>query len=155
MTGGSIPLIVRKTISAPRARIFAAFSNADSMSRWFTPSADIAFHILAFDFRAGGRYRFRYTMPDGRQPVVGGIYEAIEKPEKIACTWVWEAPDPLADVPMRVTFDFSEHAGGTDIVITHHGIPSDQVCSIHEDGWERALVSLERYVRTPDPVELP
>lgn len=154
MTAEPIPLIVRKVIAAPRARIFAAFSRAESLSRWFTPSQEIAIEVLAFEFASGGPFRFRYSMPDGRRPVVGGIYEAIETPERIACTWVWQAPDPLADVPMRVVFNFLEKCDGTEIVIAHHGIPSDQVCSIHEDGWDRALASLEDYVRETSPQEL-
>jgi len=150
MMAEPIPLIVRRTIAAPREGIFKAFSSADALSRWFTPSADILLDIMAFEFRAGGGFRFRYRMPDGRHPVVGGIYEAIEAPRRIVCTWVWEAPDPLADIPMRVHFEFFEDGGGTEVIITHHGIPSDRACSVHEDGWEGALDSLNRHLVPAD-----
>ncbi|MEL6962904.1 MAG: SRPBCC domain-containing protein [Pseudomonadota bacterium] len=145
-----IPLIVRRVIAAPRDRLFEAFGSADALSRWFTPSADVSLDVMAFDFAAGGRFRFRYVMPDGRRPVVGGIYEMIEPSTRIICSWIWEAPDPLADVPMRVHFEFSEHDGKTEVTITHQGIPSDQACSIHEDGWDGALNSLERYFSRAD-----
>ena len=145
MTAEPIPLIVRRMIAAPRDRIFKAFSSADALSKWFTPSTDIALEIIAFDFSVGGGFRFRYIMPDGRRPVVGGVYEQIEAPERITCSWIWEAPDPLADIPMCVGFEFFEIGAQTEVVITHHGIPSDQICSIHEAGWEGALGSLERY----------
>ena len=146
MIAERIPLIVRRVIAAPRARIFNAFSSADALSRWFTPSADISLDIVAFDFAAGGGFRFRYIMPDGRRPVVGGVYERIDPPTRIVCSWVWEAPDPLADIPMRVVFEFAENGGGTEVVVTHHGIPSDHACTIHEDGWDAALMSLERHL---------
>lgn len=145
MTSDAIPLIVRRVIAAPRDRLFKAFGSADALSQWFTPSADISLDIIAFDFTAGGRFRFRYVMPDGRRPVVGGVYELIEPPTQIICSWVWEAPDLLADIPMRVLFEFFEHGGKTEVTITHQGIPSDQACSIHEDGWDGALNGLERY----------
>ena len=89
-------------------------------------------------------------MPDGRQPVVGGVYELIEPPAQIIFSWVWEAPGPLADIPMRVRFEFFEKGDATEVVITHDGLPSDQACSIHEDGWEGSLNSLERYLGTND-----
>ena len=146
----AIPLIVRRVIAAPRDRIFNAFGSADALSKWFTPSTEIYLDVVAFDFTVGGRFRFRYIMPDGRRPVVGGIYELIEVPKRIICSWVWEAPDPLADIPMRVLFEFCEIGGDTEVVITHHGIPSDQACSIHEDGWHGALRSLQRHVDTAD-----
>ena len=146
MTNEPIPLVVRRTIAAPRDRVFRAFGCSDTLSRWFTPSAQVSLDIMEFNFAVGGRFRFRYIMPDGRQPVVGGVYERIDPPMQIAFSWVWEAPDPLADVPMRVLFDFLEGAGHTEVVITHHGIPSDKACSIHEDGWDGALNSLERYL---------
>lgn len=145
MRAKPIPLIVSRIIAAPCDRLFEAFGSAEALSRWFTPSADISLDVMAFDFIAGGRFRFRYAMPDGRQPIVGGIYELIEPPRRIICSWVWEAPDPLAGIPMRVIFEFLEQDGKTKVTITHQGIPSDQACSIHEDGWNGALNGLERY----------
>ena len=142
----SVPLIVRRMIQAPRTRVFEAFASSEALSRWFTPSADVVLEVMDFDFVAGGRFRLRYIMPDGRQPVVGGVYELIEPPARIIMSWIWEAPDPLADIPMRVSVQFLEKGDATDLVITHEGIPSDQACTIHEDGWGGALNSLERFL---------
>ena len=141
-----IPLVVRRTIAAPRDRLFEAFSCADTLSRWFTPSADISLDVMEFHFAVGGHFRFRYIMPDGRQSVVGGVYEHIEPPRQIIFSWIWEAPDPLADIPMRVFFDFFENDGKTNVVVTHHGIPTDRACSIHADGWDGSMNSLESYL---------
>lgn len=141
-----VPLIVRRTIAAPRERIFLSFSRSDLLAQWFTPTKDIALDILEFEFALGAAFRFRYTMPDGRQPVVGGIYESIDEPQQIVITWIWEHPDPLAGIPMRVTFRFNANAGATDVIITHEHLPSDQACTIHADGWEASLDRLERFL---------
>ena len=148
MTVQSIPLVVRRVIPAPRARIFEAFSRSELLSQWFTPSADISLEILEFRFVTDGRFRLRYSMPDGRRPVVGGSYELIERPTRIVLSWIWEAPDPLADVPMRVLFQFVENDDATEVVITHERIPSDVACTIHADGWEASLNSLEHFLGT-------
>ena len=150
MIAKPIPLVVRRTIAAPRDHLFQAFASADTISKWFTPSADITLDVIAFDFVTGGKFRFRYIMPDGRRPVVGGIYELIEAPLRIICSWVWEVPDPLADIRMRVRFEFFEHDGKTEVVVTHEGIPSDQTCSIHQEGWSGALNNLDLYFRQSD-----
>jgi len=141
-----IPLIVRRTIPFPRQKLFELFSRADLLSQWFTPNTNIRLEILAFRFESGGRYRFRYWMPDGRTPTVGGHYHEIIEPERISVSWVWEAPDPLADIPMEVTFEFFEAGSTTEIVVTHEKLPSNSACSIYEDGWERALDGLQRFV---------
>ncbi|MEL6965360.1 MAG: SRPBCC domain-containing protein, partial [Pseudomonadota bacterium] len=112
-------LVVRRVIHAPRERIFAAFSRSDLLAQWFTPSAEISLEVLDFNFVAAGRFRLRYNMPDGRRPVVGGSYERIEPPREIILSWIWEAPDPLAGIPMRVLFQFLEKDDVTEVVITH------------------------------------
>lgn len=150
MIAEPIPLVVRRAIAAPREKIFEAFSSADALLQWFTPSADISLDVMEFNFTAGGKFRLRYVMSDGRRSVVGGVYELIEPPGRIICSWVWEAPDPLAEIPMRVLFEFFEKDRETQVVITHQGIPSDQACSIHEDGWDGSLNSLERHIGIAD-----
>lgn len=32
---------------------------------------------------------------------------------QIVMSWIWEAPDPLADIPMRVSFQFLDNGGTT------------------------------------------
>ncbi len=141
-----VPLIVRRVIDSPPTQVFSAFSRCSALQKWFTPSAEVSIEILEFDFTVGGRFRFQYTLADGRQSVVTGNYEFITEPRQIVMTWVWEPPDALADIPMRVTFDFLEVAGATEVVVTHEGIPSDQACTVHQDGWAGTFANLEFFL---------
>lgn len=151
--GPPVPLIVRRNIAAPRRRLFALFSQPDLLAQWFTPSADISLEVLEFSFQVGCRYRFRYHMPDGRTPTVGGTYRDIAEPERIKLSWIWEPPDPLAGIPMEVAFEFFDHDATTDVVITHEKLPSDVACTVHADGWEGSLNSLERYLAHVPPTD--
>ncbi len=142
----TVPLVVRRQIAAPRRRVFEAFSRADLLVQWFTPTAEVGLDILAFEFREGAAFRFRYVMPDGRRPVVGGVYERIAAPEEIVVSWLWEAPDPLQGVDMRVRFRFEQAGDATEVVIRHEKLPSDAACTIHQDGWEAALDRLGSFL---------
>ncbi len=142
-----IPLVVRRDIPAPRSLVFNAFTRADHMSRWFTPSADISVEVLEFDFALNGAFRLRYAMPDGRGPVVSGTFERIKRPKCIVMSWTWQAPDPLENIPMRVRFEFFEKADASEVVITHEGIPSDTACTVHVAGWEGTLRHLENFIQ--------
>ena len=139
----AVPLIVQRTIAAPCERLFSAFSTAEKLAQWFVPSPDVQVNVLAYDFKEGGGFRLRYDIGEPRRPVVAGVFEAIDRPNRIAFTWVWQAPDPLEDVPMTVVFDFKPNSGCTDVVVTHHGIPSDGACTVHEAGWKGTLARLE------------
>jgi uncharacterized protein YndB with AHSA1/START domain len=101
---------------------------------------------VEFCFSPNRPFRLRYAMPDGRHPIVAGVFERIDPPECIVMTWMWEAPDPLENIPMKVTFRFVDKPAGTEVVITHEGIPSDTACTIHADGWEGTLTCLERFL---------
>ncbi len=149
MTATAVPLIVQRLIPAPRIRVFDAFSRADLLAQWFTPSPDISLDVLDFDFVENGAFRFRYVMPDGRRPVVGGAYERIARPEEIVVSWLWEAPDPLQGIDMRVLFRFVDKGDATEVVIRHEKLPSDMACTVHDDGWEGSLDSLERFLGDP------
>lgn len=145
MTSVPIPLVVRRTIKALPGPLFDAFATEASLTCWFTPSPDITVEALKYDFTPGGRFRLRYRMPDGRNPVVAGVFEVIDRPKQIVMTWEWQAPDPLENVPMKVSFRFLEKPNATEVVITHEGIPSDSACSIHADGWEATLSVLDAF----------
>lgn len=145
-----IPLIVRREIPSPRARIFEAFTRPNYLLQWFTPSPEIAIEILKFEFIPGGRFQLRWAMPDGRCPVVGGVFESIDRPKEITMSWMWEAPDPLENIPMKVTFQFSEKRTTTEVMVTHVGIPSDMACTVHANGWEGTLSNLGRLFEMED-----
>ncbi|MEM8742156.1 MAG: SRPBCC domain-containing protein [Pseudomonadota bacterium] len=134
---------VRRLIRATRPRVFAAFSRAEALEQWFSPSADIAVTVLAFEFAEGGTYRFRYAMPDGSHPTLGGAFTCIEEPARLAFTWVWEAPDPHAGIPTLVSVALHARGQATELVLTHSQIPSEEIAARHAAGWEATLDHLE------------
>ncbi|WP_434055238.1 MAG: SRPBCC domain-containing protein [Roseibium sp.] len=146
MTAAPVPLIVRRTIKAPRARIFSAFRDAETLTQWFTPDPGITVEALEFSFEQGGRFRLRYLMPDGRTPCVAGMFREVDPSQYISMSWEWQAPDPFENVPMTVSFRFLDVPGGTEVVVVHEGIPSDQACTIHAEGWEATLKILETFL---------
>jgi len=146
MTATAVPLIVRRTIKAPRTRIFSAFRDADTLTQWFTPDPGITVEALEYLFEQDGRFRLRYLMPDGRTPCVAGVFQEIEPSRFIRMTWEWQAPDPLENVPMSVNFRFLDVADGTEVVVIHEGILSDQACTIHAEGWEATLKILQTFL---------
>lgn len=136
-------ITVSRLIKAERAHVFDAFSRSEALLQWFSPSADISLELLEFEFVPQGNFRIRYTMPDGSNSVVSGTYEIIEQPVKIVFSWMWEAPDPYANISTRVFVQFFEKGEQTEVVITHDKLPSKEDCARYMAGWEGTLDRLE------------
>jgi uncharacterized protein YndB with AHSA1/START domain len=85
-------------------------------------------------------------MPYGTRPVVGGVFETIEEHAQIVFTCVWDAPDPHANIPTRVRIDFIEKSAGTEVVITHKRLPSEEAGKRYLHGWEGTLDRLSAFL---------
>ena len=147
MTNQTHKITVRRYVKVPRETVFGAFTTAEALTQWFSPSPDISVEVLTFQFEVGHQYRFRYTMQDGSNPVLGGVYDLISEPDELAFTWVWEAPDAHANIPTRVHIQFLSNGVGTEIVLTHEQLPSEDAGKRHAEGWEGTLDNLERAIR--------
>jgi hypothetical protein len=51
-------------------------------------------------------------------------------------TWTSKA---TGGQPTLVTVEFLEAAGGTELVLTHEGIPSRDVVNLYRTGWSQIL----------------
>lgn len=134
---------VRRMVRADKSRVFNAFSSADALAQWFTPDACISLEVTDFEFVPGGTFRLRYTMPDGTRPVAGGQYLAIDQPDQIVFSWVWEAPDIHAGIQTQVSVRFIEHGNQTEVIITHDLLPSREASDRHAQGWQGTLSRLD------------
>ncbi len=143
MTKPDHKITVRRLVKAPRNKVFDAFSSAEALSQWYSPSQDITIEVLKFQFETGGEYRIRYGMQDGSHPVLGGVYKVISPPDELAFTWVWESPDIHSDIYTLVHIRLIDKAGQTEITVTHEQLSSKEVGERHAEGWERTLDNLE------------
>src|ERR1700691_2215486 len=87
-------LVARRTIAAPRERVFEAFARQEQMDRWMC--RDAATHVikyLQFDFRVGGGFILGIRTPEGQVYIHHSIYTEIKRPEKIVFTWNLEHTD--------------------------------------------------------------
>ncbi len=133
---------VRRTLPADIARVFAALSSAEAMSRWFVVEPGWTARA-SNDFRVGGRYRVEMRRGDGTVFVAWGEYLEIDPPRRLAFTWNSAVP---AVQQSRVTIDLANVGSSTELSLIHELLPDTDEGRAHAMGWEGSLASLERYL---------
>ncbi len=130
-------LHLTRTFTAPREKIFRAWTDPETVKKWFgpvgysTPSAEV-------DLRVGGQYRLGMRkLPDGEIFYLTGAYREVRPPEKLVYTWRWESQPELGET--RVTVMFRNRGNSTDVAVTHELFPTEKARDDHDEGWNSSL----------------
>ena len=136
-------LRMTRTFPASRERVFDAFTQPALLRQWWGP-AGFSLPSAELDLRVGGAYRFAMQPPQGDVMYLRGTFTEIARPSRIVYTWVWEAM-PAAE--SRVTLEFNEAEGDTEVVLTHEPLPDPDAVRQHERGWQGGFDRLESILR--------
>jgi uncharacterized protein YndB with AHSA1/START domain len=133
-------LEIRRTIHAPAARVFDAWTRPEFLTRWFAPSGDFSTIVHEADMRVGGRYRIEMRHRDGASHIAVGTYTELARPTRLTFSWRWEGT-PMADTTVSV--ELIATPGGTELVLTHSGFTTEPERDEHTKGWTGCLVRIE------------
>jgi uncharacterized protein YndB with AHSA1/START domain len=75
-------LILTRQFDAPRRKVFEAHSDCKHLKNWWGPR-EWPLTYCKMDFRAGGKWHFCMTGPDGMESWGLAIYKEIREPEHI------------------------------------------------------------------------
>jgi uncharacterized protein YndB with AHSA1/START domain len=139
---------IRRCLAAAPGKVFGAFADAALVSRWLSPSPEVALHVLHYDFREGGAYRFAYRVPGGETMHVNGTFRAIERPSRIVFSWIIEPPDEHAGIRSEVTVRIAPDGDGAALVIRHEQLTQAGAARRHAEGWSGALDRLTAVLGT-------
>lgn len=140
------PLVTRRLIAAPPARVFAAWIEPEQLRLWWGPAPVICVGAEV-DARVGGRYRIANRFPDGAVLWISGTFERVDPPRLLAYSWRVE-PGPRRDE--RVTVRFEPRGAGTEVIVIHDRIADAALRERHAVGWDGCLVKLEAVFATAD-----
>ena len=133
-------LTIRRHIKASPEKIFAAWTQAEQLMRWFGP-VGVTLDSAKADARPGGRYDIRFFSPDGEENNVGGVYREVVKNEKLVFTWAWKSTPERESL---VTVLIKPDGDGTLLTLTHEQFFDEAARDRHQFGWTSALDKLDR-----------
>lgn len=123
-------------------RLFDAWTNPALVAQWFGPSG-FTLPSAEIDLTVGGKYNFLMQSPEGAPIVHKGTYTIIDRPRKLAFTWLLENQSCEGTEGLYcetvVTLDFVEKGSKTELFVTHEGLPTQQSVESHNFGWTSSL----------------
>jgi uncharacterized protein YndB with AHSA1/START domain len=135
-------LTLKRRLKASPAKVFAAWTDPEKMTRWMGPGEIKAMRAES-DTRVGGRYRFVMQAPNGEEYDVGGVYREVVTNEKLVFTWAWKSAPERESL---VTLLLKPDGDGTLLTLTHEQFADEESRDGHEQGWNSALDKLEKFI---------
>lgn len=147
-------LTISRVIDAPVAEVWRAWTDPESVKRWWGPEGYTS-PVATIDLREGGKYLFSIRSPDGQMSYSTGVYQKIVPLQRLEFT------DSFADeygnvvpgsyygmgeFPMEthITVQFEELADSqTRLTVTQDNMPSAKMAEDVRNGWSEFLDKLE------------
>jgi uncharacterized protein YndB with AHSA1/START domain len=140
-TEETFSLRLEKRIRAPRARVYAAWTEGEQLKKWSAPDGLIIVEG-ELDLRVGGRWRVVMQDPaSGRKYIAAGIYREVTPPSRLVYTHGW-LTDEGGPHDTLLTVEFHDDGDTTLVVLTQEGLPSAGSRDGHTEGWSSALDNL-------------
>ena len=134
-------LVLRRTFTAARQRVFRAWITPMALERWLRPRG-MSMVVRALDAQVGGSFRFE--LENGS--FIVGTYLQIIPPEKLVFTWSGEG---IQGTETIITLDFWELGAATEMVLTHEGLSTEAIRALVTGGWPSLLDALASVLSSP------
>jgi uncharacterized protein YndB with AHSA1/START domain len=135
-------LVIERTYEAPATAVFDAFTHEDVMRRWWHARTGWTTSEASVDLRVGGAVRVVMREPDGETHGGGGHYTVVERPDRLAFTWVWDRSEEARETLIEIAF--VESGGATTVTFTHSNLEDEASVRSHEGGWNHCFDNLVR-----------
>ena len=135
-------LTVEQPVAAAPDRVYAAFTSADALARWWWPHIpDTTYEV---DARDGGRYEIS---SDAAGIGVRGAFLELDEPRVIRLTWSW-MDDGVAGAEEEVRVGITPTPAGSLVVVTHELDESSAIGEALRQGWHDVLTRLAEIMRS-------
>lgn len=139
-------LLMTRVLNAPRALVFAAFTEREHLERWQGAPEGMTVTVEESDIRPGGRYRICMHAPDGTEHWLEGVYREVVPPERLVFTHSWLDARMQPTIETLVTITFAERGGKTELTLRQTGLASPASRDGHEAGWTSTFNRLQDYL---------
>jgi uncharacterized protein YndB with AHSA1/START domain len=140
-------------VRAPRQAVYRALLDVDAIATWRVPDG-MSSHVHEFDPREGGSFRISLTYDSpghaGKSAphtdTYHGRFLRLVPDEQVIEEFEFETDDPDLRSTMTMTTTLTDASDGTDVLVSHEGVPDRVPAADNETGTRMALANLARLV---------
>jgi uncharacterized protein YndB with AHSA1/START domain len=146
-------LIIKRTLNAPRERVFRAWTMPEHIQAWMRPDPGMVVPRASMDLRVGGKFRIQMKNPEGEYFTAAGVFQEVNPPERLVYTWDWEKDGSeeefgeLEGKTSLITVEFLQRGEQTELVFSHTRFATVESRDNHARGWSEAVDSLARFLQ--------
>jgi uncharacterized protein YndB with AHSA1/START domain len=129
---------VKRMLPAPPDRVFAAWTDPNSLMQWFVPGTAKA-TAVEIDARPGGRFRIAARNNEEGDFEITGVYREVSPPTRLVFTWISRH---TRDAESLVTVELRAEGAQTELTITHEALRDADTVGRHQRGWETIAAAL-------------
>lgn len=109
-------LCITRTFKAPRALVFDTFTKPEWLAKWLIGPDGWSLTVCEVDLRPGGRFRYVWTKPNGKEMGMGGTFVEVTPPSRIVHVELFD--EDWTGGETRVTTELAESGGVTTMTMT-------------------------------------
>jgi uncharacterized protein YndB with AHSA1/START domain len=148
-------LTLTRIFAAPRALVFAAWTQPGHLSQWSAPRG-FTIPVNKGVLKPGGTWRACMVTPDGVKLWLHGVYQEVVPDKLLVFTHTWEGEENAPET--LVTVRFADHPRGTKVTFKQTGFGSTESRDGHLSGWKECfdrLTDLLVKLQTAKPAAKP
>jgi uncharacterized protein YndB with AHSA1/START domain len=155
VTDAVSPTTASRHIDASRAAVYRALLDPAAIAAWRVPDG-MTSHVHELDPRVGGSFRISLTYEDATRSgkteshtdTYYGHFADLVENEQVVEVMEFETTDPDLIGEMTITTTLTDAGDGTDVTMTHVGLPRGVSVADNEAGTRMALANLARLVES-------
>ena len=141
-------IVGSRVVDAPRELVWSVWTDPKHLAQWWGPDG-FRTTTSAFDFKAGGVWRFVMHGPDGRDYENRVTFDRIVKPERLE--YHHGGGDDVEPVQFRTTVTFDDLGGKTRVTLRGEFPSAEERARVIRDygadkGLVQTLARLAEYV---------
>ena len=134
-------LTIQRRLNASPERVYAAWTEAEKIARWFGPSVVDQSTVKAkMDVRVGGSFQVSFNTEDGEYHEVGGTYREVVPNKRLVFSWAWYT---TPERESQVTVTIKAEGSHTLLTLLHEQLFDEATKTGHTRGWTGSMDKLE------------
>ncbi|PJI87176.1 SRPBCC domain-containing protein [Sphingomonas koreensis] len=135
---------IERVFDAPRALVFANWTNAEDVAAWFAPDG---FSVLRCDLAAkpGGQWAVTFRSEAGDVHEEFGEFLDVREPDRLEFT-LTQRSNGKSGPKTTVTVAFADKGGKTHMAFQQSGYSSKDMRDGNAEGWAECFRKLEAHL---------